>query len=205
MHSPDCLVTTDFSTAISSQCSPQPGSLTLTFFCCMWTAEISQPLWTFLSSQKQMHYLTLPAKKLDCLVVRPFCIPGLHVYQYICLLVRCKHKKIPVLIFMEDKGTFRHTPVNASQNNRLTQGVPSMAVNIKATYSHVKKYFLMKLSVPRMWTLIFDIISYTEYSFKQKTPNHPHYSFQLILITSSYALTTKIVLKSMYNPSYSSH
>lgn len=85
-----------------------------------------------------------------------------------------------MLIFREDRGTFRHSLINAVLNNRLIRGVPSMTVKIKASYSHMKKYFLMELSVPRMRTLLFKIISKKEYSFKQKTPNHPHYSSQLI-------------------------
>lgn len=48
-----------------------------------------------------------------------------------------------MFVFMEDRGIFRHTPINAVLNNRLIQGVPSMAVKIKASYSRMKKYLLM--------------------------------------------------------------
>lgn len=48
-------------------------------------------------------------------------------------------QKPQMLILMEDRQTFRHTPLNAVLNYRFIQGVPSMAVKIKASYSHMKK------------------------------------------------------------------
>lgn len=116
----------------------------VTFLCSAGMAEISQLLWIFKSSQKQMHYLkTLPPKNLDCLVVRGFCIHVRQLRQYIGLLIRCPYKKCmrQVLIFMKDRGTFKHTPINAVLNVTLIQGAHSVVVCLirkRAHYSHIK-------------------------------------------------------------------